>query len=182
VERQAEQRVETAVERPAGKSAEKPAKRRVERRAAGGFTLTEVLVATSLLAAAAMTLAQLIAVGTRANVQSRTTTHAAILAESMLDALRGAPAPAPSPADALQVNRDGYVRHFTADGQAIEGSGVPRDAVYTCRWAIESVGALPGAVIIQVLVIPASQSGVRRSTVTRPSDSVHLVAMHAGGS
>src|ERR1051325_5487576 len=53
-----------------------------------GFSLVETLVATTLLATAIVTLAQLFAISTRSNVSSRSTTYAAVLAEQKLEELR----------------------------------------------------------------------------------------------
>src|SRR5437870_3172963 len=54
-----------------------------------GFSLLEVLIATTILATAVTALAQLFAVSTRANANARTTTFASVLAQQKMEQLRG---------------------------------------------------------------------------------------------
>ena len=148
----------------------------------GGFSLLEVLIATAMLATAVVSLAELFAVSTRANLASRRTTYASILAAQKLEELRaltwgfdldglpltdttantaaspetpvGGTGLQPSPADALRTNLDGWVDYVDRFGTKIGGGAVPpRDALFTRRWSVEPLPADPGnIVVIQVLV------------------------------
>src|ERR1043166_4220241 len=55
----------------------------------GGFSLLEVLVATTMMAVGLTALAQLFALSTRTNHSARTTTYAAVLAQQKMEQLRG---------------------------------------------------------------------------------------------
>jgi len=55
----------------------------------GGFSLLEVLVASTIMAVALTTLAQLFVMSTNANTSAKTTTYAAVLAQQKMEQLRG---------------------------------------------------------------------------------------------
>src|SRR3954468_22280397 len=55
----------------------------------GGFSLLEVLVASTIMAVALTTLAQLFVMSTKANQGAKTTTYAAVLAQQKMEQLRG---------------------------------------------------------------------------------------------
>src|SRR5258708_7912984 len=65
--------------------------RRLPRGAGGerGFSLLEVLIATSILVVGVASLAQLFTLSTRTNASARTTTFAAVLAQQKMEQLRG---------------------------------------------------------------------------------------------
>ena len=140
------------------------------------------MVATGLLAASLVTLAQLFGLATRSNISSRSTTYAAILAQQKVEELRGltwgfdlqglpisdttsntAVSPetsnggtglSPSPGTALNENTDGFVDHVDQFGKKL-GGGVnkPVGAIYTRRWSIQPLPTNPNnTLIIQVLV------------------------------
>jgi prepilin-type N-terminal cleavage/methylation domain-containing protein len=155
----------------------------VAQRGERGFSLVEVMVATGIVATTLMTLAQLFAVAVRANIDSRTTTYTAVLAEQKLEELRALvwgfdtlgvqvsdtftntavdpPAPdggtglTPSPASALQRDTDGYVDYQDQFGRTDGGgSNRPAGAVYTRRWSITPLPTDPAnTLVLQVLVI-----------------------------
>src|SRR6478736_3180208 len=54
-----------------------------------GFSLLEVLVASTIMAVALTTLAQLFVVSTNANSGAKSTTYAAVLAQQKMEQLRG---------------------------------------------------------------------------------------------
>ena len=54
-----------------------------------GFSLVETLIATCLLAAAVVTLAQLLAIGVHAGFSARTRTVSMLLAAKQMEELRG---------------------------------------------------------------------------------------------
>lgn len=154
-----------------------------------GFSLIEVMVASLLLALSVVAVAQLFAVSTRANLTSKTTTLATVLAAQKMEQLRaltwgfdrlGAPVsdfatdtavspPAAtggtglraSPADALAVNVDGYVDFVGPFGESL-GGGVdpPEGALYTRRWSIAPLPANPdGTLVLQVFVFRVGGRG-----------------------
>jgi prepilin-type N-terminal cleavage/methylation domain-containing protein len=110
-----------------------------------GFSLIELLVATTILAVALLSLAQLLAVATAANASAGRATYAAVLAAEQLERLR-----------ALSWES---LRART--GESIDGldrSGAPLDttspAAYRRRSRIDPLPADPGnALVIQVSVI-----------------------------
>src|SRR3982751_2113275 len=69
----------------AASSAEAP----LDPRREGGFSLLEVLVASTIMAVALTTLAQLFVMSTNANTGAKTTTYAALLAQQKMEQLRG---------------------------------------------------------------------------------------------
>lgn len=147
-----------------------------------GFSLAEVMVATGLMATALITLAHLFGMSTRANIGSRNTTYAAVLAEQKIEELRaltwgfdasglpvsdattntavtpevpGGRGLDPSPGSALQENTSGYVDYVDQWGNKVGtgGTSAPGDAVYTRRWSITPLPTNPNnTLIIQVLV------------------------------
>jgi prepilin-type N-terminal cleavage/methylation domain-containing protein len=153
-----------------------------ESRSSDGFSLVEVLVATTLLATGLLAVAQLFAVATDANRRSRVETTAAILAEQKMEQLRGLtwgfdlaglpltdttsnisvtpPTPTggggltPSPAGTLTSNTPGFVDYLDALGNWVgTGGGVPAGAVYIRRWSIEPMPINPNnTLVLQVLV------------------------------
>ena len=147
-----------------------------------GFSLLEVLVATTIMAMAVAGLAQSFAIASRANRVARTTSVAALLAGQKMEQLRGlawnldpAGAPSsdfttdltvvpesatggsgltPSPAGALDQNTAGYCDFVDGAGNVLGGgTTAPPGTVYTRRWSID---ALPGnpdnTLVLQVLV------------------------------
>jgi len=149
----------------------------------GGFSLLEVLFATTILTTAVVGLAQLFAVSTRANTGARSTTFTAVLAQQKMEQLRsltwgfdttGLPltdsstnlssaAETPtgglglsaSPAGSLGANTDGYCDFIDKNGLSL-GGGVtpPAGAVYTRRWAVEPLPTNPNnTLVLQVMVM-----------------------------
>ena len=148
----------------------------------GGFSLLEVLVATTLMAVGLTALAQLFAVSTRTNFSAKTTTYAAVLAQQKMEQLRGltwgfdnlglpitdtttdvsvvpelptgGTGLTPSPFNSLGQNTSGYVDYIDKDGKSLgTGTAVPGNAVYIRRWSIEPLPTNPNnTIVIQVLV------------------------------
>lgn len=135
-------------------------------------------MATGLLATAVVTLAQLFAVSTRANLGARSTTYTSILAEQKIEELRGLtwgfdtqgipltdtttnttvdPATSvggtglsPSPSSALQENTTGYVDFVDQFGKKVGtgGTTAPESALFTRRWSIEPLPTNPNNTLI----------------------------------
>jgi len=129
----------------------------------GGFSIIEVVVATSLLTVAVLALAQLFTISTRANVSAKTTTFATLLAQQKMEQLRGltwgfdalglpqtdtttdislvpeAQAAggrrglSPSPVGALGQNTPGYCDFVDKNGNTLGACGTPNPAAYYVR-------------------------------------------------
>ncbi len=140
-----------------------------------GFTLLEVLIATTLLFVGVAALAGLSMMATRANTAARTTTFASLLAAQKMEELRsltwgydalGQPRSdlTPSPADALSHNTSGYCDFLDAAGRSLGGgSSPPAQAAFVRRWSIEPLPSNPAnTLVLHVLVmrVRSDQSGV----------------------
>jgi prepilin-type N-terminal cleavage/methylation domain-containing protein len=149
---------------------------------ARGFSLLEVLIATTILSVSLAALAELCMLSTRANSSARTTTRAVILAQQKMEQLRsltwgfdaiglpltdtatdttvvperdaGGTGLSLSPANALLQNTDGYVDYLDTFGRTLGGGRKPSDGtIYIRRWSIEPLPANPAnTVVLQVLV------------------------------
>jgi hypothetical protein len=145
--------------------------------AAHGFTLLEVLVATTLLFVAVAALAGLSVMATQANATAKTATFAALLAAQKIEQLRALPwgydalgnprsdvGLTISPADALSQNAAGYCDFLDANGASLGGGpSPPAGAVFVRRWSIQPLPSNPAnALVFQVLVrrLRAGASGV----------------------
>lgn len=172
-----------------------------------GFSLAEVIVATGLLATALVALAQLFGVATHANVSSRTTTYASVLAEQKMEELRalawgfdtqglpvsdtttdtaapqlaaGGTGLSPSPATALQENTPGYVDYIDQFGNKLGGGQNPPDnSVYIRRWSVEPLPTNPNnTVMLQVLVTRNRARGAAdEGAVARLPDEARLITV-----
>jgi prepilin-type N-terminal cleavage/methylation domain-containing protein len=149
---------------------------------ARGFSLVEVLAATTILTVAIVALAELFTISIRANDGAKTTTIAAVLAQQKMEQLRGLawafdalglpltdtttdtsvvperPAGgrglSPSPSDALAHNTEGYCDFVDGSGRLLGGGTTPPEgALYIRRWSIEPLPTNPNnTIILQVLV------------------------------
>jgi len=147
-----------------------------------GFTLIETLVATTILAIALTSLAQLFAISVQNNLVARNSSFATILAMQKMEQLRGltygfdtlglpitdtstdtAVSPeaanggtglAPSPSNTLRVGTNGYVDYLNANGVSLGGGTVvPTGTSYIRRWMVEPLPTNPNnTIILQVLV------------------------------
>jgi hypothetical protein len=149
-----------------------------------GSTLIEALIATLILTTALTVMAQLVSVAAADNLLARQSTIARVLAEQKHEqlmaqlALGGAGASSPW---SLQADTPGFVDYVDERGIVV-GSGpqaVPL-AVYTRRWAIESLPspASGQTFLIQVLVTLRRSRGVAdRGTVDRLPGEARLVSV-----
>lgn len=157
-------------------------------RNASGFSLAEVMVATGLMASALITLAHMFGMSTRANIGSRNTTYAAVLAEQKVEELRsltwgfdanglpisdvttntavtpeepvGGRGLDPSPATALQENTNGYVDYVDQWGNKVGTGGrfAPADAIYTRRWSITPLPTNPNNTLIIQVLVTRNKA------------------------
>lgn len=161
-----------------------------------GFSLLEVLVATTIVMVGVAGLAPLCAVATRANATARAMTYASVLALQKMEQLRslawafdpaGAPVAdtttdvsvtperatggwglTPSPGAALSTNTSGYCDFIDAFGNWVAGgTSLPPGAVYTRRWSIAPLPASPdNTLVLQVLVTTVRNRGADTRIVT----------------
>jgi len=121
-----------------------------------GFSLLEVLVATTIAMVGVVALAQLVAFAANTNLLAKQTTIAAALAQEKLEALLPdvAAGQSPSPPDTLDHNIDGYCDFVDATGRLLgAGPATPAGSAYLRRWSIDP---LPDSAnhtsVLQVLV------------------------------
>jgi type II secretory pathway pseudopilin PulG len=162
----------------------------LSRNAESGFSIVEVLVATSLLATALVALAQLFAIATATNHAARNSTITMVLAEQKVEQLRalqytfdraglpvqdtetdlavypptaaGGKGLSPHTDNTMQVNTDGYVDYLDNWGRTLGGGTViPGNTAYIRRWSVEPLPTNPNNVIIlQVMVTRQRDRGV----------------------
>ena len=108
-----------------------------------GFSLLELLVASTILAVGLLSLAQLLTLATTANAAAGRATYAAVLAAEKLEDLRA-------------LTWESLRRESGESVDYLDRSGRPLDstaAAYTRRWRIDPLPADPGnALVIEVIV------------------------------
>jgi len=131
-----------------------------------GFSLVEVLIATAVLAATALGLAQLLVMSVRVNHASRVTTLAAILARQKIEQLGSMSAGelTVSPPGSLATDTAGWFELLDQSGRVLE---TERGAMFVRRWSIVPI-RVPGTVVLQVAVVPLP---VARSRSRQPGES-----------
>lgn len=147
-------------------------------KAQGGFSLLEVMIATTIMTVGVLGLAQLFALSTTSNSSAKGTTYAAVLASQKLEELRaltwgfdteglptsdtttntavspetaaGGTGLSPSPSTALQENTVGYVDYVDQFGNKVGSGGATPSpgAVYTRRWSIEPLPTNPNNTLV----------------------------------
>jgi prepilin-type N-terminal cleavage/methylation domain-containing protein len=133
-----------------------------------GFSLLEVLVATTIVAVGVSALAQLVGIAAHTQRRATQSTLSAVLAQEKIEELLAEDAGtlAPSPADALGHDVDGFADFIDPAGHTLGGSPVaPQGSAYLRRWSID---ALPGSRnvtwVLQVLVIDLRSRAATRLT------------------
>jgi prepilin-type N-terminal cleavage/methylation domain-containing protein len=159
-----------------------------------GFSLIEVLFATTVTAISTVTLAQVSLQAVRAGRDASSFTTAALVASAKMEQLRGltwtfdtlgnpvsdistdtAVAPeqpsggtglSPGPAEALTENRPGYYDFVDRAGRQLgAGTTTPAGTAFIRRWSIEPLPVAPDeSLVIQVSVTPV---GLRSSGLAR---------------
>jgi hypothetical protein len=144
-----------------------------------GFTLLEVLVATTLLFVAVASLAGLSVMATHANTHAKTTTFAALLAARKIEELRALPwgfdasgnprsdaGLAISPADALDRDTTGYCDFLDAAGALLSGgASPPAQTVFVRRWSIQPLPSNPANALVFQVVVRRLRSGTSGANV-----------------
>src|SRR6185436_12200276 len=154
-----------------------------------GFSLLEVLFATTMLVVGVAGLAQLFALSTRTNTSARATTFAALLAQQKMEQLRGltwgfdtlglplsdtttnvtvvpeimtgGTGLSPSPANSLGENTSGYCDFLDKHGNSLGGGTTPpANTTYIRRWSVEPLPTNPNnTLVLQVLVTRSRNRG-----------------------
>ena len=110
-----------------------------------GFSLLEVLIASSILTVGLVSLAQLLAVAVTANAAAGRATYAALLAAQKIEDLRS------TTWESLEGNTGEFVEYLDRAGRTLEGARA--SAVYTRRWSVAPLSADPkNTRVVQVLV------------------------------
>ena len=136
-----------------------------------GFALIEVLVATGVVAAGLLALAQLMAAAVAANTAARHDTVASMLAAQKVEELRTSGVP--TPIDSIE--------HVDPWGRVIgTGESPPLGATHTRRWTIRpSPSGPPRLVVIDVTVEPLANTrgdtDGRRRGLVRVSTATSLI-------
>lgn len=179
---------------------------RVRASSEAGFSLSEVVVASGILATGLVTVAQLFAVSTDANRVARRTSTATILAEQKIEQLRALtwgydtlglpvsdftsniavypPQPAggnglsASPPGTLTASTTGFADYLDAYGNWIgTGAAIPRGTVFVRRWSVEPLPTNPNnTLIFQVSVTRVAQPAATVPGVRLP-DVVRMVSV-----
>ena len=156
-----------------------------------GFSLIEVLVATTLTTTATVGLAQLALISARVNHDARSSSLASTLAAQKMEQLRalawsvdaagnavsdiatntavspespsGGTGLTPSPRATLTQDVAGYCDYIDRAGRSWEGPPVPADAEFVRRWSIQSLDANE-TLLVQVSVMRVEvRGGARRA-------------------
>ena len=161
-----------------------------------GFSLVEVLFSMGLLTIVSLSVAQMFAIGTRANYASRGLTSSTALAEQKLEQLRAltwgfatdgtglpvsdattnlavSPSTAtgsglnPSPTDALDRNTNGFVDFLDGNGAWVgTGTTPPAGTVFVRRWSITPLPTNPNNTLVLQVLVTPQSVEAARGNVT----------------
>ena len=159
-----------------------------------GFTLLEVLVATTLLFVAVAALAGLSVMATQANAHAKTTTFAALLAARKLEELRALPwgydalgnprsdaGLTASPSDALDQNTSGYCDFLDAAGAFLGGGTTPpTQTAFVRRWSIQPLPSNPANALVFQVVVRRLRSGAAGGAVVSADEVLATVRTRTG--
>lgn len=172
-----------------------------------GFSLLEVLVASTIMAVALTTLAQLFVMSTNANHSAKTTTYTAILAQQKMEQLRGlawgfdnlglpitdistniakvpeepAGGTGLAPGGSVGQNVTGYCDYVDMNGNSLGTGPAPAaGTVYIRRWAVEPLPTDPNnTLVLQVLVTRLRNRGAADTAVgtARMPDEARIISV-----
>ena len=127
---------------------------------ADGFSLVEVMIATSILAIGLVSLAQLALLSRASDRAAAFVTTASVLAQDKMEQLRAAPWPESGGAACCEF--------FDAGGVLLgDGPTAPVGTEYVRRWSIDPVAGIvsDSARVLQVWVTPRGAAAVRLLSV-----------------
>jgi prepilin-type N-terminal cleavage/methylation domain-containing protein len=134
-----------------------------------GFSLIEVLVATTVITVGVASLAQLFVVSARANRIANTTSTTLLLAEQKMEELLGDTDVDPSPPGTLLANTPGFIDYLDSSGVSlgVVSNVPPPGAGFICRWSIDPLPtSAVGTMVIQVLVFGSLNNTVQSRLVS----------------
>ena len=120
-----------------------------------GFSLLEVLVATTIMTVALASLAQVLALGTALNASASRTTFASVLASQKLESLRGLDW------DALQRQSGRTIDYLDRTGDL---AADPEGASFTCESIVEPRGEDPANLLAVHVIVRSAREAVALDT------------------
>jgi prepilin-type N-terminal cleavage/methylation domain-containing protein len=136
-----------------------------------GYSLLEVLVATTIVVVGVAALAQLIALATSTSLRARQTTMAAVLAQQKMEELlpQATTELTPSPADALVRDVEGYSDFVEGSGRSLgSGPAPPAGSAFLRRWSMDRrPDARNNTWMLQVLVTDLRSRVLARLITTK---------------
>ena len=172
-----------------------------------GFSLIETMISVGLLATVALSVAQMFAVSTQANLNAKAQTSATLLAEQRMEQLRsltwgfddsgiGLPESDtttnltqdpptsngnglnPSPSDTLRSNVTGYHDFLDTYGAWLgSGGAAPAGTAYIRRWSVEPLPTNPNNTLILQVQVTPISRDRTRTNGRRLRDEVRLVSV-----
>jgi type II secretory pathway pseudopilin PulG len=172
-----------------------------------GFSLAETVVAVGLLATVALSVAQMMAVATQANINAKGQTSGALLAEQKMEQLRSltwgydadgmglpesdtttnlsqdpptsnGPGLNPSPANSLYSNLANYHDFLDQYGNYVgTGGAPPTGTTYVRRWSVDPLPTNPNNTLVIQVQVTPITRDATRTGTTRLRDEVRLVSV-----
>jgi prepilin-type N-terminal cleavage/methylation domain-containing protein len=150
-----------------------------------GFSLVEVLVATSIFVVALAATAPLVTGAIHANARARAATFSVLLAEEKMEELVAAlwqqdipgAALAVSPPGTLNRSTAGYCDYVDRYGHRLGGGPEPPPgAAYLRRWSIDPLPMYPASTrVLQVVATPSHGGSDADGDLTRLRDTARVV-------
>jgi prepilin-type N-terminal cleavage/methylation domain-containing protein len=150
-----------------------------------GFSLVEVLVATSVFVVALAATAPLVTTAIHANARARAATFSMLLAEEKMEELVAALWQQDTPGIALVVSPPGTLKRSTAGycdyvdryGHGLGGGPEPPPgAAYLRRWSIDPLPMYPASTrVLQVVATPSRGGSDAAGDVTKLRDTARVV-------
>ncbi len=126
-------------------------------RAARGFSLLELLVASTILTVGLVSLAQLLALAVTANAAAGQATYAAVLAAQKIEDLRA------MSWESLQGTIGDSADSLDRAGRTLDNSS--RRAAYTRRWSVDPLPADPNNTLVIEVIVRSRRDDTRIITV-----------------
>jgi type II secretory pathway pseudopilin PulG len=172
-----------------------------------GFSLLEAVIAVSVLAVGVAGLAQIVVLSARTNRAAGRAAVAQQAARERLEQLRslawtsdgnvpvtdwnsnltttpptgGGPGLATASDATLATNTAGFYDFIDASGRWMTGGpSAPRGAAWLRRWSVSTLDELPDVLVLQVVVMPATESAIDGElAAARSGNGAWLVSIHA---